>query len=792
MSTAINARAVVPARETRVILLKWVVSLVVPLAFFTFVSIGEQLINAVISPGSANPNLPLDTGSLIQAAVFALVLYLIVLALAGYLVAADSGRTSIVKTWIEIGVFVIVPLYFVISFGLIIGLAFCAIIWPVYFYMRSRIAKALTFPPPLQLRYLMAFNNERIRKLVRRFLVTGFWLGVAAGAAILLYLLLDLYGIVSQHQQISIGSAVFSVLLGVLAPVGGAVAFVLLLVVLVLGDLLLAAILFVPLYLYLLIRGSNTGIAAASATNGLMGLSAEEQRARLLNRGRMGGFWVASTFALVWLIADLIFYFSGSLTTTLLIWAIIRTVLYPIAGYFLGQVGGLIVLARMRSQASKPLTLDTIAQNGRTQARGVLRFFAGRRTSGAPESAQRERFPTDIPLRSRGARNFYLILLVAFILFYPVLDPYLFSSGSAARLAQYGDAGYYVILALGLNIVVGFAGLLDLGYVAFFAIGAYAWGIIGSPQIGVLISSIHFNPTTWPWFFWPMLVIAALIAAFWGVLLGAPTLRLRGDYLAIVTLGFGEIVPIVFLELDNITRGANGVAGVQSPAFPGVVWNGITPIPYYYLILALIAVVIFANVRLRDSRMGRAWIAIREDEIAAASSGINLRNTKLLAFGAGAFFSGVAGAYHAAKLGVVSPDAFSFGDSIIYLAMVVIGGIGSIPGVIVGAFVVYAINQFILAQFDTIIADPTSALYPILHPVFNLFNTINPGFAFSNIRNLIFGSILVIVMIFRPEGLIPSARRRRELHHTEEGELEMGALDVVPGTPGFESEVRIE
>jgi ABC-type branched-subunit amino acid transport system permease subunit len=339
---------------------------------------------------------------------------------------------------------------------------------------------------------------------------------------------------------------------------------------------------------------------------------------------------------------------------------------------------------------------------------------------------------------------------------------------------------------------VGFGGLLDLGYVAFFAIGAYTWGIVGSPQLGVLISSIHFNPTFWPWFFWPMLIVAALIAAFWGVLLGFPTLRLRGDYLAIVTLGFGEIVPIVFLELDNVTRGANGVAGIASPVFPGVVWNGLTPIPYYYLILALIALVIFANVRLRDSRMGRAWIAIREDEVAAASSGINLVNTKLLAFGTGAFFSGVAGAYHAAKLGVVSPDAFSFGDSIVYLSMVVIGGIGSIPGVIVGAFVVYSINQFILAQFDTIIADPTSALYPILHPIFNLFNTLNPGFTFSNIRNLIFGIILVVVMIFRPEGLIPSARRRRELHHTEAEGLEVGALDVVPGAPGFETEVHVE
>ncbi len=320
-----------------------------------------------------------------------------------------------------------------------------------------------------------------------------------------------------------------------------------------------------------------------------------------------------------------------------------------------------------------------------------------------------------------------------------VLDPFLFGSGSDGRITQYGDAGYYVILALGLNIVVGFAGLLDLGYVAFFAIGAYVWGIFGSPQIGFLITSIHVNPTIWPWFFWPFLILAALVAAFFGVLLGAPTLRLRGDYLAIVTLGFGEIVPIVFLEMDNITKGANGLPGIFSPAFPGALWNGFTPIPYYYLILALIALSIFTNIRLRDSRMGRAWIAIREDEIAAASSGINLVNTKLLAFGTGAFFAG-------------------------------------------------------LAQFDTIVADPTSALYPILHPIYQVMTTIAPGFTFGNIRNLIFGSVLVAIMIFRPEGLIPSARRRRELHsmENEPAEAEVSSMDVAPGAPGFESEVRVE
>jgi ABC-type branched-subunit amino acid transport system permease subunit len=255
-----------------------------------------------------------------------------------------------------------------------------------------------------------------------------------------------------------------------------------------------------------------------------------------------------------------------------------------------------------------------------------------------------------------------------------------------------------------------------------------------------------------------------------------------------VTLGFGEIVPVIFLELDNITKGANGLAGVYSPAFPGIDWSSITSGPYYYLILALIALTIFANARLRDSRLGRAWVAVREDEVAASCSGVNLVNTKLFAFGAGAFFSGIAGAYHAAKLGFVSPDNFSFGDSVVYLSMVVIGGIGSIPGVIVGAIAVYAINELILAQLDTFAADPGNPLHALQQGILHFA----PGFTFGNIRNLIFGVILVAIMILRPEGLIPSARRRRELHAGNVEEVEVGSLDVPPGAPGFESEVRVE
>lgn len=364
----------------------------------------------------------------------------------------------------------------------------------------------------------------------------------------------------------------------------------------------------------------------------------------------------------------------------------------------------------------------------------------------------------DLPWKSAGARRFFLLLLISFLLFYPVLDPILFNYGTSGRLAVFGDAGFYIILALGLNIVVGFAGLLDLGYVAFFAIGAYTWGIVGSTQLSSL-TNIPFNPQLWPWLFWPMLLCTALFAALWGFLLGVPTLRLSGDYLAIVTLGFGEIIPVIILEMDTLTNGANGIVGVQSPAFPGISWSTITPLPYYYLILALIVLTIFANIRLRDSRLGRAWLAANEDEIAAAASGINLVNTKLFAFAAGAFFSGIAGAYHAAKLGFVAPDEFTFGDSILYLSMVVIGGTGSISGVIVGALVVYSFNNLLLSQLDTFAADPNNPLYGLSTAI----NHIAPGFSFGNMRNLIVGLLLVFLMIFRPAGLIPNTRTRSTL-----------------------------
>ncbi len=665
MSTSISSRMLLPARDTRMLLIKWVVALLVPVTLFTLWS-GESIINAVIAPGSVGFNVPTDPVSRVQAAIFVTVFYAAVITLAGYLVAADSGRRSVIELWTDVFIFTVVPLILVIFFGLIIGLALCAVVWPIYFYVRGLLRKARHYVPPPPLESLEVINAE--------------------------------------------------------------------------------------------------------------------QRSVLMSRATAGGFWFGVAFALVSLITDLVFFFTGSLPPLLLIWALIRTLILPVAGYFLGRLAGVIALRRVL-----PAKENSNGGNDANRVRNPaskLQQLEALSTTRALEEAK-DLVPNDLPLRSTGAQRFYLILLVAFVLFYPVLDPFLFGSGTDGRLAGYGDAGYYVILALGLNIVVGFAGLLDLGYVAFFAIGSYAWGMIGSNQFGIL-TGVHVNPQLWPWFFWPMLLGAALIAALWGILLGTPTLRLRGDYLAIVTLGFGEIVPIVFLELDKYTNGTNGIVGVYPPAFPGADWT--TSTPYYYLILALIVFTIFANVRLRDSRLGRAWVAIREDEIAASSSGINLVNTKLFAFAAGAFFSGIAGAYHAAKLGGVSPDNFSFGDSVIYLAMVVIGGIGSIPGVIVGALVVYSINQFILAQLDTLASDPSS----FLHPLYAGISQFIPGFTFGNIRNLVFGIILVTIMIFRPEGLIPSARRRRELHHVEDEPVEIGALDVPPGAPGFEDEVRVD
>jgi ABC-type branched-subunit amino acid transport system permease subunit len=549
-----------------------------------------------------------------------------------------------------------------------------------------------------------------------------------------------------------------------------------------------SVLVWLPYFLIVWLWRRSHPVAPAPPLERLGPLSLEEQE-NLMRRAIAGAFWFGTSFAAVALVVDLIYFFTGSygaLGNVILIWILVRTLLFPIVGYLLGRLGGRIALRHVLKANGKNGDGQAAPDAAQERSRASFSPLAGLSNTRAREEA-RDLVPNDAPLRSTGARAFYLVLLFAFLLLYPMLDPFLFGQGTDGRLASYGDAGRYVILALGLNIVVGFAGLLDLGYVAFFVFGAYTWAMVGSPQLTVL-TGLALNPTLVSWLFWPMLLVAALVAALWGVLLGAPTLRLRGDYLAIVTLGFGEIIPIIAQNMDKYTGGTNGLTGINSPAFFGVQWSVATPEPYYYLMLFLIALVLLANFRLRDSRLGRAWIAIREDEIAAASSGINLVKTKLFAFGAGAFFSGIAGAYYSAKLSTVASSNFSFSDSVLFLAMVVLGGLGSIPGVVVGALAVYAINVLVLAGLDNIGNDPTS----FLHPFYAQMQNILPNFTFGNIRNLIFGIILIVLMIFRPEGLIPSARRRRELRETQDEEVEADALDVIPGAPGFEEEVRVE
>jgi branched-chain amino acid transport system permease protein len=322
----------------------------------------------------------------------------------------------------------------------------------------------------------------------------------------------------------------------------------------------------------------------------------------------------------------------------------------------------------------------------------------------------------------------------------------------------------YIMLALGLNIVVGFAGLLDLGYVAFYAVGAYAYALLASPHF-----DLHLP-------FWFILPFGALLAALFGVLLGAPTLRLRGDYLAIVTLGFGEIIRIFLNNLNapfNLTNGPQGVNLIDPIRVAGVNLNQATTIAgiefqsgylLYYLFLALTIGVIFVCMRLQDSRIGRAWVAIREDEVAAAAMGINTRNVKLLAFAMGASFGGVSGGLFAGFQGFVSPESFHLLESIMILCMVVLGGMGNIAGVILGAVLLTVlpealryIGEFERAVFGRIIVDP------------------------SDLRLLLFGAALVIMMLFRPMGMLPSTRRAREFK-ADEAVLEQERASVYDST----------
>ncbi|MBI3524609.1 MAG: ABC transporter ATP-binding protein [Betaproteobacteria bacterium] len=335
------------------------------------------------------------------------------------------------------------------------------------------------------------------------------------------------------------------------------------------------------------------------------------------------------------------------------------------------------------------------------------------------------------------------VMLVALAL---MTLPFALSAAGTAWVRITNLAILYVFLSLGLNIVVGYAGLLDLGYVAFYGVGAYVYALLASPHLGIHLP------------FWIILPIGAALAAIFGVLLGTPTLKLRGDYLAIVTMGFGEIVRIFLNNLSrpiNITNGPQGIARIDPVRLDGInfgrddVWFGLTvngPTKYYYLLLLLLIAVIVVNMRLQNSRIGRAWEAIREDETAARAIGIDTTRIKLLAFAMGASFGGVAGGMFAAIQEFISPESFVLTESVMILAMVVLGGMGNIWGVIAGALLLsfapemlrYTVVPVQMAVFGRLLIEP------------------------EVIRMLLFGLALVLMMRYRPAGLWPLRARQRE------------------------------
>ncbi|MEJ0015460.1 MAG: branched-chain amino acid ABC transporter ATP-binding protein/permease [Acetobacteraceae bacterium] len=361
-------------------------------------------------------------------------------------------------------------------------------------------------------------------------------------------------------------------------------------------------------------------------------------------------------------------------------------------------------------------------------------------------------------------RRIGLVLLTAAALAFPIVHP------NDADVDSMANAAAYATLALGLNIVVGFAGLLDLGYAAFFAIGAYTYGILTAYQLHPEWSAfwdvfhtlglaapipadvgdgmvVHFTLS-----FWLGLPLAAALAACFGILFGAPTLRLRGDYLAIVTLGFGEIVPIVVRNWSDLTNGAAGLNGVAAPKLFG--WSfGVDATPYYYVAIAMVALLVFISIRLRDSRIGRAWMAIREDEIAAGAMGVNRTQFKLLAFAIGAAFGGMTGVFYVAKLQTATPEMFGFPVSVMILVMVVFGGIGSVWGVVLGAFILQLLQSWWLQD-----------LTQWLH-ILGRFTNVGWLQRVDLVQSieLIFGLILVGMMLYRRQGLIPATRPQAAL-----------------------------
>jgi branched-chain amino acid transport system permease protein len=324
----------------------------------------------------------------------------------------------------------------------------------------------------------------------------------------------------------------------------------------------------------------------------------------------------------------------------------------------------------------------------------------------------------------------WILVLVVMVAFFPLM-------GSERDLNKYLsfliETYIYIALALGLNIVVGMAGLLVLGYAAFFAIGAYSYAIL----------SINYQVP-----FWVGLIIGGAIAGFIGILLGLPSIRLRGDYLAIVTLGFGEVVRFVLKNETYLTGGEQGLLNIAPPAIGSFIMD--RTIHYYYLALIMVILIIFVVHRLNNSRIGRAWIAIREDETAAKTMGINTFKLKVLAFAASAFIAGFMGVLYAARMNYISPESFRFEYSVLILSMVILGGMGSVPGVILGAIILQVIPWLMRDTIPNLLRDQLPSATDLASRL--------PDF-----RLLIFGGVMVLMMIFRPQGLIGNVRRKIEL-----------------------------
>ena len=352
----------------------------------------------------------------------------------------------------------------------------------------------------------------------------------------------------------------------------------------------------------------------------------------------------------------------------------------------------------------------------------------------------------------------FLIAAVALLALPLILQ----STGSNSWVRIVDIALLYVLLALGLNIVVGYAGLLDLGYIAFFAVGAYVFALLGSPHLADTFPAIKaMFPNGLHYSIWWVMILAAVIAGVVGMILGAPTLKLRGDYLAIITLGFGEIIRIFLLNMDrpvNITNGPKGISQIDALTVFGINmgqrqtislgdWSyTFQPVTmYYYLFLFFVLLSIVLSYRLQDSRIGRAWMAIREDEIAAKAMGLNTRNLKLLAFGMGATFGGMSGVLFASFQRFVSPESFSLMESVMVVAMVVVGGIGHIPGVILGALLLAGLPEVLRHVAGPLTEWTGGRLGPEI------------------LRQLLIALAMVVVMLLRPKGLWPSPEHGKSL-----------------------------